>query len=177
MMTLFGFLDELLDCVRLGAFGVCVQLVGILISTLIWTLHTEGLWPVGNEHYSVESRDKTLSWIFFPLWSADVIVCYYDLIVFSRRVLFHRKIRKSIRQNDLIPFNYYRFSWPAFIGELVYAVSCSLCWFLFKLLLYRKLVKGVQYNLTYAVVFLPLFSAMQLILLTIMIIWCRRNCS
>ncbi|THD23543.1 hypothetical protein D915_005737 [Fasciola hepatica] len=177
MMTLLGFLDELLDCVRLGAFGVCVQLVGVIVSTLLWTLHSEDLWPGDNYKYSFEKRDSALVRIFFPLWSADVIVCYYDLIVFSRRVLFHRKIRKLIRRNDLIPFNYYRFSWHAFIGELIYAVSCSLCWFLFKLLLYRKLVEGVQYNLTYPVVFLPLFSSMQLILLTIMVVWCRTNCS
>lgn len=122
--------------------------------------------------------------LYFTRVVTDILLVNFRLfkivpfvVVFFSFISHLQKIRKSIRQNDLIPFNYYRFSWPAFIGELVYAVSCSLCWFLFKLLLYRKLVKGVQYNLTYAVVFLPLFSAMQLILLTIMIIWCRRNCS
>lgn len=127
MMTLFGFLDELLDCVRLGAFGVCVQLVGILISTLIWTLHTEGLWPVGNEHYSVESRDKTLSWIFFPLWSADVIVCYYDLIVFSRRVLFHRvRFKLDFTRHYLpTPLLKQSFSCRSFtLCSLISALSC-----------------------------------------------------
>ncbi|KAG5443754.1 hypothetical protein CSKR_111013 [Clonorchis sinensis] len=167
---MFIFFCEFCHYVHVTPFEIAVRLSGLLISTVFIVLHDEQISLTGEFN-----REHSLWAIFLPLWSTDIICSYFNLLIFSRRILFHKKLEVWLSQNGLSLSRPYRPPWFRFIKDLLYALLCSFSLFMFKLLLYQKLVQ-LDSRLTYNWVFLPLICLMPLVLLAILVQVCTSCC-
>ncbi|KAF7258823.1 hypothetical protein EG68_03867 [Paragonimus skrjabini miyazakii] len=169
---MYAFVDELLDCLHFSPFDVCCHLMGLLVSSVFLVLHDEQISFRGEF-----KRDSALWLVFLPLWCSDIVSGYFNLLVFTRRVLFHKKYQSWLRKSGLSVQRHRQPGWAHIVGDAVYSLLCCLCLFLFKLLLYQKLLNRDESNLSYGVVFLPLMCYMHLLLLCILVGICLRCCS
>ncbi|CAI2737406.1 unnamed protein product [Dicrocoelium dendriticum] len=168
---MYTFFTELINYVHITSFELILHVISILISSVFLALHTEGASVKGTF-----DRETSLWFVFLPLWAADVVTAYFNFLVYSRHVLFYKHCRHCIGRSGLPVHHFNQPRWSRFVGQLFYSLLCSLCLFLFKLLLYQKLTRPEQSTLSYGVVFLPLVCFMHLLLVSIFVTLCSSCC-
>ncbi|CAL8087579.1 unnamed protein product [Calicophoron daubneyi] len=166
------FLSEIPYWLHLSPFELCVQLIGLLVSSVLLVLRDEGIWLSSQTE---AEYSKSLWYIFFPLWCADGVAAYFNLLAFSRRVNFHRNLQ--LRAPNKMQHSFCRPPWNTLFGNYFYPILVGFCIFLFKLLLYQKFTSVNPFRFTYSMVFSPIICALQLTLLAILFLSCRRRCS
>ncbi|CAH8869555.1 unnamed protein product [Trichobilharzia szidati] len=162
-------LNELINWLHISPLELCIHIVGIiwsLIAAVLWDEEILGLLLKSNERFII------FWWIFLPLWCADVLVLYFNLVVFFRRIHYHKVVRQSLRYYGFRPDYLPASPWSSIVLDTTYKLLFNICIFAFKLVLFQRFVYLEQSNLTYSTVFSPVICVMQLILLSV----CMKTC-
>ncbi|RTG88035.1 uncharacterized protein DC041_0004144 [Schistosoma bovis] len=161
-------LNDLVNWLHITPFELSIHIIGIIFSLSIAVLWDEKILDI----LCTNQKEIVLWWVFLPLWCADALVSYFNLVIFFRRIHYHKVVRQNLCHHGFRPDYLPSPPWSSVILDTTYKLVFDFCIFAFKLLLFRKLVYISQSNFTYGTVFSPVICVMTLVLLSI----CIKNC-
>ncbi|CAH8584420.1 unnamed protein product [Schistosoma turkestanicum] len=165
-------LNELVNWLHITSFELSIHIIGIIFSLSIAVLWDEKILDILLQ---TNQREVILWWIFLPLWCADALVSYLNLVMLFRRIHYHKIVRQNLHHYGLRPDYLPPPPWLSLILDTTYKLIFDFCIFVFELFLFRKLVYSNQSSLTYSTVFSPLICVLSLVLLSICIKTCKNN--
>lgn len=79
-------LNDLVNWLHITPFELSIHIVGIIFSLSIAVLWDEKILDI----LCTNQKEIVLWWVFLPLWCADALVSYFNLVIFFRRIHYHK---------------------------------------------------------------------------------------
>ncbi|CAH8619304.1 unnamed protein product [Schistosoma mattheei] len=92
-------LNDLVNWLHITPFELSIHIVGIIFSLSIAVLWDEKILDI----LCTDQKEIVLWWVFLPLWCADALVSYFNLVIFFRRIHYHKVVRRSFCHHGFRP--------------------------------------------------------------------------